>query len=256
MNNYYGGSWAPDARPSESLPLGVVNAFLQRVFVIMACGLAVTGAAAWALFNMAFSATPTGIQIASDLYLNPGFSWMLGLGKFVPLIVTFLMVMFIRSALSRMSYAGGTVYFAIYAALTGIGLAPIFAIYTAGSIALTFFITAGMFGAMAIYGMTTKADMTKLGSILIMGLFGIIIASVVNIFLGSNTMQLIISILGVIIFTGLTAYDVQRILRESLTMDANTEEAKKASIMGALILYLDFLNLFLFLLQLLGSRRD
>jgi hypothetical protein len=163
-------------------------------------------------------------------------------------------VLVLSFGINRLSYFTATLIFAAFAVVMGISLSSIFLVYTGTSIALTFFVTAGLFGFMAIYGLTTSKDLTKLGTYLFFGLIGIIIASVVNWFLGSSLLQFLISIGGVIIFTGLTAYDVQRIMVMSLMGDHNSEAAKKASLMGALSLYLDFINLFLFLLQLLGSR--
>jgi FtsH-binding integral membrane protein len=144
--------------------------------------------------------------------------------------------------------------FWVFAALMGASLASIFIVYTQMSIARVFFITSGTFGAMSIYGYTTKRDLTKLGSFLMMGLFGIIIASVVNMFLNSSMMHFVISILGVLIFVGLTAYDTQKIKNMYLASDSGELMGKKA-VMGALTLYLDFINLFIMLLRLFGQRR-
>lgn len=145
--------------------------------------------------------------------------------------------------------------FIAYSAIMGVSLSTIFLVYTASSIFTTFFITAGTFGVMAFLGYTTKTDLTKFGSILMMGLIGIIIASVVNMFMGSETTDYIISILGVLIFTGLTAYDVQKLKRIGSGVEYGTDETNKLAIMGALNLYLDFVNLFLFLLRFLGDRK-
>ena len=144
--------------------------------------------------------------------------------------------------------------FLIYSTLTGISLSTIFSVYTTGSIASTFFISALTFGVMALAGYTTKTDLTKLGSLLYMGLIGIIIASIVNYFIGSSFMHYIISIIGVLVFTGLTAYDVQKIKNIGNQVQSGTESAQKLMIMGALTLYLDFINLFLMMLRLFGSR--
>jgi hypothetical protein len=144
--------------------------------------------------------------------------------------------------------------FIVYSLLTGMSLSFIFVVYSVGSITSTFFITAGTFGAMAALGYTTSTDLTKFGSLLYMALFGIIIASVVNWFLGSSGLDYIISILGVLIFTGLTAYDVQKIKRIGASTDYDGETRQKLVIMGALTLYLDFINLFLFMLRLFGGR--
>ena len=144
--------------------------------------------------------------------------------------------------------------FLIYSTLTGISLSTIFSLYTTASIASTFFISALTFGVMALTGYTTKTDLTKLGSLLYMGLIGIIIASIVNFFIGSSFMHYIISIIGVLVFTGLTAYDVQKIKNIGNQVQEGSESAQKLMIMGALTLYLDFINLFLMMLRLFGSR--
>ena len=144
--------------------------------------------------------------------------------------------------------------FLIYSTLTGISLSTIFSVYTTASIATTFFISALTFGVMALTGYTTKTDLTKLGSLLYMGLIGIIIASIVNFFIGSSFMHYIISIIGVLVFTGLTAYDVQKIKNIGNQVQEGSESAQKLMIMGALTLYLDFINLFLMMLRLFGSR--
>ncbi|MFL2564744.1 MAG: Bax inhibitor-1/YccA family protein [Parvicellaceae bacterium] len=144
--------------------------------------------------------------------------------------------------------------FLIYSTLTGISLSTIFSVYTTASIASTFFISALTFGVMALTGYTTKTDLTKLGSLLYMGLIGIIIASIVNFFIGSSFMHYIISIIGVLVFTGLTAYDVQKIKNIGNQIQEGSESAQKLMIMGALTLYLDFINLFLMMLRFFGSR--
>ena len=144
--------------------------------------------------------------------------------------------------------------FLIYSTLTGISLSTIFSVYTTASIASTFFISALTFGVMALTGYTTKTDLTKLGSLLYMGLIGIIIASIVNFFIGSSFMHYIISIIGVLVFTGLTAYDVQKIKNIGNQVQEGSESSQKLMIMGALTLYLDFINLFLMMLRLFGSR--
>lgn len=251
MNNYYGRTWADNARPSEILPGTLVNAFLQRVFLIMGLGLTITGVTAWYFFELTFQVA--GGQIVG---INPEMAWLFGgFGQFLVMLSPLAFVLVISFGINRFSYATASVLFALFSFVMGISLCTIFALYTASSIFSTFLVSAGMFVAMAIYGLTTKQDLSRMGSMLMMGLFGIIIASVVNWFIGSSTLDWAISVLGVLIFTGLTAYDVQNIMRTSLTMDADSEQAKKASVLGALSLYLDFINLFLFLLRLLGDRR-
>jgi hypothetical protein len=154
----------------------------------------------------------------------------------------------------KLSPAIMTLLFLAFSVLMGMSLSFILLVYTAASVYKTFFITAGMFGTMAVTGYTTKTDLAKFGSIMMMGLIGLIIAMLVNFFLKSSVMEYVISVVGVLIFTGLTAYDVQKLKRiGSMEMDQAT--TRKMSIMGALTLYLDFINLFLFLLRLLGDRK-
>ncbi len=157
-------------------------------------------------------------------------------------------------AVQKMSPTVASLVFIAYAAINGLTLASIFFLFTSGSIALTFFITAGTFAVMSIYGFTTKADLTRIGNLALMALVGIIIASIANFFLQSETLYWIISYVGVAIFVGLVAYDTQKIKNISASMDVNSSEGKRASIIGALTLYLDFINLFLFLLRLFGRR--
>jgi hypothetical protein len=162
--------------------------------------------------------------------------------------------MFLSFRIEKMSLVAAQLSFWVYAALVGLSLAGIFLVYTGASIARVFFITAGTFGAMSLYGYTTKRDLTQFGSFLFMGLIGIVIAGLVNLFMRSTALQLTISAIGVIVFVGLTAWDTQRIKAIYFQGDGTMVAGKKA-IMGALSLYLDFLNLFLMLMQLLGDRR-
>ncbi len=219
-----------------------VNALLARVFNWMAIGLCLTGFAAFLT-----ASSPYLLQI---IFGNKAI--------FLGLIVVELCIVFYLSArVHKLSPQTATGIFIGYAILNGLTIAAIFLLYTMSSIASTFFITAGMFGAMAIYGRVTKRDLTGLGSFMIMGLFGIIIASVVNIFMQSSELAWITSGIGVIVFTGLTAYDVQKIARigASGIMQQGEAAIQRTAIMGALSLYLDFINLFLSLLQLMGNRR-
>jgi FtsH-binding integral membrane protein len=163
-------------------------------------------------------------------------------------------VFFLSFRIQSMSFSSAQITFWVFAAVMGIGLAPVFLMYTGASVARVFFITSATFGAMSLWGYTTKRDLTGWGSFLFMGLIGIIIASLVNLFMQSSMMEFVISVIGVIIFTGLTAYDTQKI-KESYSVSMSGEIAGKAAIMGALRLYLDFINLFLMLLRLLGDRR-
>jgi FtsH-binding integral membrane protein len=163
------------------------------------------------------------------------------------------MVFFLSFRIQKMSVSAAQTTFWVFATLMGVSLATLFAVYTAESITRVFFITAATFGAMSLYGYTTKRDLTAMGSFLFMGLIGIIIAMVVNIFLQSSAIQFAVSVLGVLIFVGLTAYDTQKIKEMYYVGDDGTVAGRKA-IMGALSLYLDFINLFLMLLRLFGNR--
>lgn len=183
------------------------------------------------------------------MIMNPGLLW--------GLIIAELALVFILSArIGKMSFFTSSLLFTIYSILNGVTLSSIFIVYTMTSIAATFFITAGMFGAMALWGYFTKKDLSKWGSIFFMLLIGLILATVVNLFLRSDAMGFIISIVGVIIFTGLTAFDVNKI-KQMLAQTQGLEEGdvvRKVALMGALTLYLDFINLFLYLLRFFGRR--
>jgi FtsH-binding integral membrane protein len=219
---------------------------MLRVYNYMLMGLALTGATSWAALN-----TPLGAlffqQTVTGFSLSP-LGWI---AFFAPLGLVF----FLSFRIHAMSFSTAQTVFWIYAALMGIGLAPLFLIYTATSVAQVFFVTAATFGAMSLWGYTTKRDLTSWGSFLFMGLIGIIIASIANFFFQSGTMSLVISIIGVIVFTGLTAYDTQKIKESYDVVGHDGQLAGKSAIMGALNLYLDFINLFIMLLRLLGDRR-
>lgn len=217
--------------------------FLAKVFNWMAIGLGLTGIAAFATVN---SQALMQLIFGNKIMLYGLMFAELG------------MVLFLSARIQQISSQVATGLFLAYSVLNGVTLSAILLIYTASSVAATFFITAGMFGAMAVYGMVTKKDLTAMGSFMFMGLIGMIIASVVNIFLGSPMISWVVSGLGVIIFTGLTAYDVQKITQMGAAgiMEQGEAAIQKVAIMGALALYLDFINLFLSLLQFLGNRRD
>ncbi len=228
-----------------------LRAYMLKVYNYMASGVALTGFIALLLFKLAVVSGPNGeilglTQIGNAIY-NSALMWVLMLA---PLGVVFYM----SFGIAKMSASKAQTVFWIFAALMGASLSSIFLVYTGASITRVFFITAGTFGAMSIYGYTTKRDLTKLGSFLMMGLIGIIIASLVNIFLKSSMMYFVISIIGVLVFVGLTAYDTQKIKNMYLSSDSGEIIGKKA-VMGALTLYLDFINLFIMLLRLFGQRR-
>jgi len=225
--------------------------YMLRVYNYMASGLALTGLVAYMLFQATAVTGPTGdivglTNLGVSLYTGP-MMWIVALA---PLGV----VLYMSFGIRNMSASRAQTMFWVFAFLMGLSLSTIFLTYTQASIARVFFITATTFGAMSIYGYTTKRDLTGMGSFLFMGLIGIIIASIVNIFMQSSMMYFIISILGVLIFVGLTAYDTQKIKNMYMAYDSGEVSAKKA-IMGALTLYLDFINLFIMLLRLFGARR-
>jgi uncharacterized protein len=218
--------------------------FVARVFTWMTLGLAITG-----ILSFAFASSPALISI---IY-NPA-GGMTGLGWLV-MFAPLGLVLLLGFGVNKLSYQAMVGVFLLYAALVGISLSFIFLAYTATSIYTVFFITAGMFGAMAVMGYTTHTDLTKFGSLMIMLLVGVIIASVVNIFLRSDTFSYMLSFLCVAIFTGLTAYDVQKIKNIGAQVTSDNAATGKLSILGALTLYLDFINLFLALLRIFGNRR-
>src|SRR3982074_3036471 len=215
-----------------------LRAHMQRVYGYMAGGLALTGIVAYGAaasgFYQAIAATP-----------------VIWLGRRAPLGF----VLALSFGIQRMSVETAMLLFWLYAAVMGLSLGSIFLVFTGESIARVFFITAATYGAMSLYGYTTRSDLSGFGSFLMMGLIGIVIASLVNIFVGSSALQFAISIIGVIIFVSLTAYDTQRIKQIYLESDT-AEIAGKKAVLGALALYLDFINLFMMLLQLFGQRRQ
>lgn len=172
------------------------------------------------------------------------------------LIAELGLVMYMSARINRISFTTATLLFIAYSVLNGVTMSILFMVYTLSSIATTFFVTAGTFGAMALFGYVTKKDLTRIGSLCIMGVIGLIIASVVNIFLQNSIMDMIISYAGVLLFVGLTAYDSQKIKRLLGGDDTEVNETtQKIALMGALTLYLDFINLFIYLLRILGDRK-
>lgn len=218
-----------------------LRSYMLGVYNYMTLGLALTG----------FFALGTYAMVAS----NPALAQTLFSGPlyFVLLFAPLGMVLWLSFRIQSMSASTARTMFLVYSAVMGVSLAPIFMIYTGGSIARVFFITAAAFGSLSLFGYTTKKDLSAWGSFLFMGLIGIIIASLVNIFLASSALQFAISVIGVLVFAGLTAYDTQQIKTMYYEGDSS-EVATKKSVMGALRLYLDFINMFLMLLQLFGNR--
>ncbi|PYE89307.1 Bax inhibitor-1/YccA family protein [Phyllobacterium leguminum] len=220
-----------------------LRSYMLGVYNMMALGLAVTGVAALGTSVLAQS-NPAFAQL---LYTSP-LRWVIMLA---PLAAVF----FLSFRIESLSVGTARAVFWGYAALVGLSLSSIFLVFTGQSIVRTFFVTAASFGALSLYGYTTKRDLSAMGSFLIMGVFGLIIASVVNIFLGSTALQFAISVLGVLIFAGLTAFDTQQIKEMYFEGDSSDTMGRKI-VMGALRLYLDFINMFMFLLQFMGNNRN
>ena len=236
-----------------------LRAYMVRVYNYMGIGLVLTGIVAYAFYAMAVTdnpaemakTLPNGIMLTGlgkAIYL----SWLRWVIAFSPLVMVFLFA----ARINQMSASTAQSVFWAFAALMGLSLSSLFVIYTGTSITRIFFITAATFGTVSLWGYTTKRDLTQMGSFLMMGLIGIVIASVVNVFLHSTQMQFVISVLAVVIFTGLTAYDTQTLKDNYSTYASGGEETLgRSAIMGALNLYLDFINIFIALLQLFGDRR-
>ncbi len=243
------------SRVDTSIDEGL-RAYMIKVYNLMALGLVITGVAALATVMLATTNDPTA---AAATLPNGKMLTSLGLAlyasplKWVVMLAPLGMVFFLSARIQSLSVSAAQTTFWIFAALMGISLSSIFLVYTTQSIVQTFFITAAAFGGLSLWGYTTKRDLTGMGTFLFMGLIGLIIAMVVNIFLASPAMQFAISAIGVLIFAGLTAYDTQKIKEMYFEGDEVLVAGRKA-IMGALTLYLDFINLFTFLLSFLGNR--
>jgi FtsH-binding integral membrane protein len=225
-----------------------LRAYMLRVYNYMLIGLTLTGISAWIV-----SSDPSVGSLFYQFVPAIGRVGLTGLG-WIALLAPLGLVMALSWGIQRMSLRGAQALFWFYAALMGVSLAPILLVYTGSSVAQVFFITAATFGAMSLWGYTTKSDLTGFGSFLFMGLIGIVIASIVNIFVLSSIVSFVISVIGVLVFTGLTAYDTQWIKETYAASDDGSLAGRKA-IFGALKLYLDFINLFVMLLRLLGNRR-
>ena len=224
----------------QSRTLATTGDFVRRVYNWMAAGLALTGLVA--LFT---ASSPALLEL---VFGNRLVFYALILGELG-------LVIALGAAINRLSAAAATGMFLFYSALNGITMAAIFLVYTRASIATTFFVTAATFGAMSLYGLVTKKDLTSWGSFLFMGLIGVVIASIVNIFLKSEMIYWVSTFCGILVFVGLTAYDTRKIKAMAGGGFADDEAARKGAILGALTLYLDFINLFLLLLRLFGRRR-
>jgi uncharacterized protein len=235
-----------------------LRSYMLSIYNYMSIGLAITGLAAMGVYMASVTSDPAGDAVrVGKIFLTPfGYAMFVSPLKWLFMLAPLGMVFAISAGINKMKPATAQIMFWIFSALMGISLSSIFLVYTHTSIVQVFFITAATFGALSLYGYTTKRDMSAMGSFLIMGLFGVIIASVVNIFFHSTMLQFVISVIGVLVFAGLTAYDTQRLKNDYIYGYASQggDVAARAAITGALSLYLNFINLFTLLLQLLGQR--
>jgi FtsH-binding integral membrane protein len=257
----------PDIRDYQSQTINVggvrtdadidqgLRSYMLKVYNLMALGVALTGLVAYAFASIAVANDPATTvamfgkipltAVGAAVYASP-LKWVVMLAPLAP-------VLFLSFGIERISAFTAQLLFWVYAGLVGLSLSSIFLVYTGASITQTFAVTAATFAALSLYGYTTKRSLSAMGSFLMMGLFGLIIASIVNIFLGSSALNFAISAIGVLIFAGLTAYDTQKI-KEMYLESAGFEAINKMAIMGALNLYMDFINLFLFMLRFMGNR--
>ena len=246
-----GAAPVADAAIDEGL-----RSYMLRVYNYMALGLVITGVAALAVFNFAVAGSADGAaaQLPNGMYLTEfGVTLYASPLKWVVMLAPLGFIFFLGARIGKMSLSSAQMTFWAFAAIMGVSLSSILLVYTSESIGRVFFITAAAFGALSLFGYTTKKDLSGWGSFLFMGLIGIIIAMVVNIFLASSALQFAISVIGVLVFAGLTAYDTQRIKEMYYVGDDGTVAGGKA-IMGALSLYLNFINMFVMLLSLFGNR--
>ncbi len=214
-------------------------ALMRKVYLWMTLALAITGMTAYGV------ATSPGIL--ATIYGSSAIMWGI-------VIAQLALVLTVSAAINRLSLSVATLLFVLYSVLNGVMFSSIFLVYTASSISTVFFITAGTFGAMSLVGYTTKTDLSSIGKYLFMALIGLVIATIVNVFVGSSSLEMILSYLGVLIFVGLTAYDTQKIKQMLVEAPDAGESSQKIALLGALSLYLDFINLFIYLLRIFGRR--
>ena len=235
-----------------------LRAYMLRIYNYMSIGLAITGLAALGVYMAAVTTDPSGDAVrVGKIFLTPfGYAMFVSPLKWLFILAPQAMVFAISAGINRLQPATAQMLFWVFSALMGVSLSSIFLVYTHTSIVQVFFITAATFGALSLFGYTTKRDMTGIGSFLFMGLIGVVIASLVNLFLANSMLQFVISVVGVLVFAGLTAYDTQRLKNDYIYGYASQGGvmAERAAITGALSLYLNFINLFTLLLQLLGQR--
>src|SRR6188474_2152297 len=235
-----------------------LRAYMLRIYNYMVLGLAITGFAALGVYMLSVTTDPAlaVAKVRNIMLTNVGYALFVSPLKWAVILAPLALVFFLSFRIQNMRPATAQITFWIYAALVGVSLASIFLIYTHSSITRVFFITAASFGALSLWGYTTQRELTGMRSFLIMGLFGIIIASLVNLIVASTMLQWIVSVVGVLVFAGLTAYDTQRLKSEYIYGAMEGDVMERSAIMGALSLYLDFLNLFTMLLSLLGNRDE
>ncbi len=236
LNYQYNGEVTRDQQLEMSAAFPVL---MRKVYVWMAMALVITGLTAWLV--------ATNASLLNLIYGNSAAIWIL-------IIAELALVVGLSAAINKLSLTVATLMFVLYSVINGAVFSSIFLVYTASSIATVFFITAGTFGAMSVFGYVTKADLSSMGKLLMMALIGLIIATVVNLFMKSSGLDMIISYAGVLIFVGLTAYDTQKIKNMCLQAPDAGESMQKLALLGALSLYLDFINLFIYLLRILGRR--
>ncbi|GIK82614.1 MAG: Bax inhibitor-1/YccA family protein [Pseudorhodoplanes sp.] len=243
-----------------------LRSYMLHIYNYMVLGLAITGFAALGIYMLSItgdasaaarSTTGAAIALRGGQYLTSfGYAVFVSPLKWAIILAPLALVFVISFGVHRMRPAMAQILFWIFAALIGLSLGSIFMVYTHTSIVRVFFVTAASFGALSLWGYTTQRDLSGMGSFLIMGLFGVIIASLVNIWLGSSMLQFVVSVVGVLVFAGLTAWDTQRLKNEYIYGAMEGEGMERSAILGALSLYLNFINLFTLLLQLLGQREE
>jgi uncharacterized protein len=260
---------APVSRAEAAAIDAGLRAYMISVYNCMVLGLAITAIAALGIYVLSVTddaaaaakivrgGAESSARLAGNLYLTPlGYALFVSPLKWAIILAPLALVFGLGLVVERLPPAVAQLLFWIYAALIGVSLGSVFMIYTHTSVVRVFFITAASFGALSLWGYTTQRDLTGAGSFLVMGLFGIIIAGLVNVFLASSALQWVISVVGVLVFSGLTAWDTQRLKNEYIYGAMDGDTAERTAIMGALSLYLNFINLFTLLVQLLGERED
>jgi len=236
-----------------------LRAYMLRIYNYMVLGLAITGFAALGTYLLSVTTDPSlaALKLRDGLMLTAfGKALFASNLRWLVILAPLALVLLLSFGVERMRPVIAQFVFWIYAALVGVSLASIFMVFTHTSIVRVFFITAASFGALSLWGYTTQRDLSGMGSFLLMGLFGIILASLVNLFMASSALQFAISVIGVVVFAGLTAWDTQRLKSDYLYVAMDGEAAERSAIIGALSLYLNFINLFTLLLQLLGQREE